>query len=80
MVENGGKKINKWEEAIAAVRDKQMVIVGYGEIGSSVAKIAKNEYGMIVTGVKRRPDALMDVYRASCDKVVGMDKYDEVIS
>ena len=33
-----------------------MLIVGYGDIGSCVGRIAKYGFGMKVTGIKRRPD------------------------
>ena len=33
-----------------------MLIVGYGDIGSSVGKIAKHGFNMKVTGLKRRPE------------------------
>ena len=57
-----------------------MVIVGYGDIGAACAKIAKNGFGMRVTGVKRNPDAVSAEARSYCDEVVGNDQYDKVIA
>ena len=33
-----------------------MVVIGYGDIGSACAKMAKNGFNMKVMGVKRIPD------------------------
>ena len=51
------KAQKKWEiEAVDLVSSKHMAIIGYGDIGAACAKVAKNGFGMKVTGVKRRPD------------------------
>jgi len=57
-----------------------MVVVGYGDIGSACAKMAKNGFNMKVTGVKRNPEAVSDLHRSYCDAIVGNDKYAEVIA
>ena len=59
---------------------KHMVVVGYGDIGSACAKMAKNGFNMKVTGVKRNPEAVSDLQRSYCDAIVGNDKYAEVIA
>ena len=50
-----------------------MVIVGYGDIGSACAKIAKNGFDMKVTGVKRNPNDVSEQARSYCDEIVGND-------
>jgi lactate dehydrogenase-like 2-hydroxyacid dehydrogenase len=51
------KKAKFWEkENIEMVGDKTMLIVGYGDIGLSCAKVAKYGYGTRVIGLKRRPE------------------------
>ena len=46
-----------WEtEPVELMSDKHMLIVGYGDIGAACARIAKNGFGMKVTGLKRNPD------------------------
>ena len=56
-----------------------MVIVGYGDIGSACAKIAKNGFGVKVTGVKRDPSSVPEESRKYCDEIVGQDQYEKVI-
>lgn len=55
------KAEKKWEvERVETVFGKHMLIVGYGDIGSCVAKIAKHGFGMRVTGIKRKPETSTD--------------------
>ena len=55
------KAAAKWElEPVELVSNKHMLIVGYGDIGSACARIAKFGFGMTVTGLKRRPDQVSD--------------------
>jgi lactate dehydrogenase-like 2-hydroxyacid dehydrogenase len=35
-----------------------MALIGYGDIGYACAKVAKNGFGMKVTGVKRNPNSV----------------------
>ena len=49
-----------------------MAIVGYGDIGASVAKICR-AFGTKIIGVKRRPEMVSEEHRALCDEVVGND-------
>lgn len=74
------KKERKWEpEPMELVSSKHMAIVGYGDIGSSCAKIVKNGFGMQVTGIKRDPSTVPDHQRSYCDEIVGNDQYERVI-
>lgn len=74
------KAEKKWEiEPMELVSNKSMAIVGYGDIGSACAKIAKNGFGMKVWGVKRNPADCSELYRSYCDEVVGLDQYDRVV-
>jgi len=59
---------------------KHMVIVGYGDIGSAIGKIAKHGLGMKVTGLKRRPDQVNDAQKNNANDIVGNDQYDRVIA
>lgn len=68
------KAAKKWEiEPMELVSNKSMAIIGYGDIGAACAKIAKNGFGMKVTGVKRDPTVCSDEYRSYVDSVVGLD-------
>lgn len=68
------KAAAKWElEPVELVSNKHMLIVGYGDIGSACARIAKFGFGMTVTGLKRRPDQVSDRDREYCDQIVGND-------
>lgn len=74
------KSNHKWEiEPMELVSNKHMLIMGYGSIGASCARIAKNGFGMKVTGVKRRPESVSEQDRAYCDQIVGNDKYEEAL-
>jgi len=75
------KAEKKWDvEAVELVSNKHMAIVGYGDIGSACAKVAKNGFGMKVTGLKRKPEEVSEEHRSYCDEVVGNDQYDRVIA
>lgn len=54
-----------------------MAVIGYGDIGASCAKVAKNGFGMRVTGVKRDPK--VGGHREWCDEIVGLDQYERVV-
>lgn len=64
---------------MALVASKHMLIVGYGDIGVAVAKIAKNGFGMKVTGLKRNPDVVLDEHRDYVDDVVGNEDYERLV-
>jgi len=53
--------------------NKTLVILGYGGIGSQVAKLGK-AFGMRVTGIRRNPQ---DDEHA--DEVLGMDRFEELL-
>ncbi|MGB1330175.1 MAG: NAD(P)-dependent oxidoreductase, partial [Gammaproteobacteria bacterium] len=53
--------------------NKTLVILGYGGIGSQVAKIGK-AFGMRVTGIRRNPQ---DDEHA--DEVLGLDRFEELL-
>ena len=53
--------------------NKTLVILGYGGIGSQVAKLGK-AFGMRVTGIRRNPQD--DEY---ADEVLGIDKFEELL-
>ena len=57
-----------------------MLIVGYGDIGTACAKIAKNGLGMKVTAVKRRPEMVSEEARSYVDEVVGEDQYAKYVT
>ena len=52
---------------------KTLVILGYGGIGSQVAKLGK-AFGMRVTGIRRNPQD--DEY---ADEVLGLDRFEELL-
>ena len=48
-----------WEvEPVELLSSKHLAIIGYGNIGQQLAKIAKLGFGMKVTGIKKSPDNL----------------------
>ena len=53
--------------------NKTLVILGYGGIGSQVAKLGK-AFGMRVTGIRRNPQD--DEY---ADEVLGLDRFEELL-
>ena len=53
--------------------NKTLVILGYGGIGSQVAKLGK-AFGMRVTGIRRNPKD--DEY---ADEVLGLDRFEELL-
>lgn len=71
----GLKKAKKWEPHgdIELVCNKTMAIMGYGDIGAAVAKIAKNGFDMKVIGIKRNPASVSEEARSYCEEVVGND-------
>ena len=72
---------HKWEvEPMSLLSDQHMLIVGYGNIGAACAKVAKNSFGMKVTGLKRRPDVISTENRSWCDEIIGNEEYDRVVA
>jgi len=65
---------------VELVGPQHIAIVGYGNIGSAIAKIAKNGFGMKVTGVKRLQDPTTEEARSYCDELVGPEEYERVVS
>tara|TARA_B110000285_G_C14812069_1_gene462456 strand:+ start:44 stop:445 length:402 start_codon:yes stop_codon:yes gene_type:complete len=61
------------------VSSKTLVVVGYGNIGSKVAKMCKNAFGMKIIGVNKFPEMVTKDEAQWADAVVGLDKYDESV-
>jgi phosphoglycerate dehydrogenase-like enzyme len=57
-----------------------MVVVGYGNIGSVVAKHCKGAFGMRVIGVNKFPEMVTAEEKQWCDELVGLEEYDRVIA
>ena len=57
-----------------------MAIVGYGDIGSACARIAKHGFGMTVRGIRRDPSLCTQEQLAMCDEVVSNAEYERVIA
>lgn len=50
------KEEKKWSpQPVLLTEKRHMVIVGYGDIGASCARVAKFGFNMKVTGIKRNP-------------------------
>jgi phosphoglycerate dehydrogenase-like enzyme len=47
--------------------------VGYGDIGSGIAKMVKRAFGLKVIGVNKFPEMVTDAQAEWCDEVVGLD-------
>ena len=74
------KADHKWEvERVETVFGKHMVIVGYGDIGSCCARIAKHGFGMKVSGVKRRPEQATAEQKENASEIVGNDHFDRLV-
>lgn len=58
------------------VGSKTFVIVGYGDIGATCAKMAKRAFGMKIIGVNKFPEMVTKDQAQWADEVVGLDKYD----
>lgn len=58
------------------VSSKTLAIVGYGDIGSTVAKMAKRAFGMRIIGVNKFPEMVTKDQAQWADEIVGLDKYD----
>jgi len=62
------------------VSSKTLVVVGYGNIGSKVAKMCKRAFGMKIIGVNKFPEMVTKDEAQWCDELVGLDKYHEVVA
>jgi phosphoglycerate dehydrogenase-like enzyme len=62
------------------VSSKTLVIVGYGNIGSIVAKKCKRAFGMKVIGVNKFPEMVTKDEAQWADKIVSLDHYDEAVA
>lgn len=70
-----GLKVVNQERKPFTLEGKTIGILGLGEIGSRVAKIAKNGFGMRVIGLRRTPKPTQHV-----DQVYGMDGLKTMLS
>ena len=66
MSESKGHKVYHWNDAKGLARHKKMVIVGYGENGATLARIAREQYGLEVIGVKRNPKEVSSEWHRDC--------------
>lgn len=57
-----------------------MVIVGYGDIGSRVARMFKRAFGAKVIGVNKFPDIVTKEQAQWADEIVGLDQYDRCLT
>jgi phosphoglycerate dehydrogenase-like enzyme len=74
------KALKSWKiQPVELVSSKTLVVVGYGNIGSKVAKMCKNAFGMKVIGVNKFPEMVTKDEAQWADSVVGLDKYDESV-
>jgi len=56
-----------------------LVVVGYGDIGTHLARMCKLGMNMKVTGVKRNPASVSEEARSYTDNIVGLDQLDTVL-
>ena len=57
-----------------------MAFVGYGDIGSNCAKMAKRAFGMKTIGVNKFPKMVTPEQAKWVDEVVGLEEWDRVIA
>lgn len=75
------KALKQWKiQSVELVSSKTLVVVGYGNIGSKVAKMCKRAFGMKVIGVNKFPEMVTKDEAQWADKVVSLDHYDEAIA
>jgi lactate dehydrogenase-like 2-hydroxyacid dehydrogenase len=58
---------------------KTIGIIGYGDIGCHVAKLAKNGFNMKVIGLKRNPKSISLESQKYLDTIVGNDGLDYLL-
>merc|ERR1711959_102603 len=71
---------NYEQHSIELVHGKNMVLVGYGNIGSHIAKMAKHGFGIKCIGVTPTPELLSEEQKSYCEEIVSSDQYDRVIA
>lgn len=70
----------QWKiKSVELISSKTMAIVGYGDIGSTVAKMAKRAFGMRIIGVNKFPEMVTREQAQWADEIVGLDKYAQSI-
>jgi len=67
-------------QPVELVSSKTISIIGYGDIGSGVAKMVKSCFGMKVIGVNKFPEMVTKEQAQWADEVVGLDQYDRVLA
>jgi len=65
---------------VELVSSKTIAIVGYGDIGSGIAKMVKRAFGLKVIGVNKFPEMVTQAQAEWADEVVGLDQYDRVLA
>lgn len=74
------KALKSWKiQPVELVSSKTLVVVGYGNIGSKVAKMCKRAFGMKIIGINKFPEMVTKEEAQWADEVLGLDKYDEAI-
>ena len=75
------KNTQQWAiQPVELVSSKTIAIVGYGDIGSGMAKMVKRAFGMKVIGVNKFPEMVTKDQAQWADEIVGLDQYDRVLS
>ena len=74
------KKDAVWKShSMENMATKTFAVVGYGNIGSTCAKVAKAAFGMKVIGVNKFPEMVTKEEAAHCDELVGLDQYERAV-
>jgi phosphoglycerate dehydrogenase-like enzyme len=63
---------------VRCLKGAHLVIVGFGEIGSHVARLAK-PFGMRITGLRRNPPAQPPACFDQDDRILAIDQLDQVL-
>lgn len=73
--------MQQWRiEPVELVSTKTLVLVGYGDIASGCAKMAKRAFGMKIIGVNKFPKLVTPEQAQWVDEVVGLEEWDRVIA
>lgn len=84
-----GKKGAQWlknkqnaiwqKETVKYVGLQTLGIVGYGDIGYQIARMAKNSFGMKVIALKRNLNEISDEKKHCTDEIVDMKSFDYLL-
>lgn len=67
-------------EPVGLVSQQTLAVIGYGDIGSGVAKMAKRAFGMKIIGVNKFPEFVTKEQGQWIDELVDLTQYHRVLA